>query len=261
MAIDEKMLFLGDLIHFANFYDILDIASHKIGQAFLEVEGLDKLYHNHADFFLGVGYYLQSEIIFVEALKYATREIKLEPDEDNGTLPDNVLELKLQIRQRFSRKMGERIHAISGVLAFREHQELSYDNFKHQHSLTERQLKIRELAKTTVMNWVTRNILQILDLGEIYHLPAWNWHQFVAAVREEDVSHLRGISIQRLARRYEIRPATLGSAIKEQLHRLQKTGSPEPLSLAFPCKLRDVPLPARRLHHTARLWHRFQHAS
>jgi hypothetical protein len=95
------------------------------------------------------------------------------------------------------------------------------------------------------MNWVTRNILQILQLRTYWKLPAWNWHKFVTAVAEQDVNHLNGIGIQRLARRYAIRSATLGYAIKQQLERLYEKvplrgsriwGSQKPDYDMFPCQ-------------------------
>lgn len=58
-----------------------------------------------------------------------------------------------------------------------------------------------------LMNWVTRNVLQILDLGEYMVLPAWNWHKLRTAVAEQTVNHLAAISIRRLATRYTIRPS------------------------------------------------------
>ncbi len=80
------------------------------------------------------------------------------------TLPDHVLELEVGIRECFSQYMGRCVQSISGVLAFRENKETTYET--PYRSLTEPQLKVREIAKTTLMNWVTRNILQILELGE-----------------------------------------------------------------------------------------------
>ncbi|KAF7502680.1 hypothetical protein GJ744_005268 [Endocarpon pusillum] len=70
MEPDRKILFLAELIHLAHLYSILDIASHKIERAFLEIEGLESHYHNCPLFFLEVGYYLQSEVMFMKAMEY-----------------------------------------------------------------------------------------------------------------------------------------------------------------------------------------------
>jgi hypothetical protein len=76
----------------------------------------------------------------------------------------------------------------------------------------------------------------------------------VTAVAEQDVNHLNGIGIQRLARRYTIRPAALGCAIKQQLERLYEKvplrgsriwGSQRPDYGMFACQ-RDNCV---RLHH------------
>ena len=68
--IDMKIICLADLICYADFYCIIDIAGQKIEQAFLHMEDLEKYYHNSSTFFLEVGYYLQSMVIFEGALKY-----------------------------------------------------------------------------------------------------------------------------------------------------------------------------------------------
>ncbi|ERF73694.1 hypothetical protein EPUS_00948 [Endocarpon pusillum Z07020] len=238
MEPDRKILFLAELIHLAHLYSILDIASHKIERAFLEIEGLERHYHNCPLFFLEVGYYLQSEVMFVKAMEYIVGKGLLR----DTTLPDHVLELEVDIRQGFSRYMGGCVQSISRVLAFREDKETTYE--KPYRSLTKPQLKVREIAKTTLMNWITRNILQILELGEHLELPAWNWHKFLTAVGEQDARHLHGVGVGRLASRYAIKPTVLDAALKQQLERLSTTvylqglhesSSRDPEYDMFPC--------------------------
>lgn len=211
---DMKILFLADLIYFADLYNILDIASDKIEQVFLQIEGLQEHYHNSPVFFVEVGYYLRSMTIFTEGLKYAVGKRQLRLGYTN--LPDSVAELEANIRELFCQHLSRRIQNISRVLAFREHKERRYE--KPHRPLTRHQLKIRDIAKSTLMNWVTGNILAILDLDDItMTLPASNWHKLMMAVAEKDVKHLHGISVPRLASRFDVPPITLGAAIKEQL--------------------------------------------
>ena len=219
MGPERKILFLADLIYFGHLYNILDIVSHKIESDFLAIEGLERHYHNSPQFFLEVGYYLQSQVMFVEGMKYIVGKGLL----DVTTLPDIVLGLESGIRERFSQHLQQHIKSISRVLAFREQKETTYE--QPYRSLTEPELKIREVAKTTLMNWVTRNILQIVELDSYMKLPAWNWHKLVTAVAEQDFSHLHGISLRRLGMRYAIKPALLGAAIKQLLERLDREGS------------------------------------
>jgi hypothetical protein len=54
MCPDEKIHFLAELVYFARLYDILGISSPKIETAFVEIEGLEKGYHNNAVFFLEI---------------------------------------------------------------------------------------------------------------------------------------------------------------------------------------------------------------
>ena len=116
--------------------------------------------------------------------------------------------------------MNSRIQYIARVLAFRENKELSYGK-KHDR-LNEARLKTREIAKTTLMNWVTCNILQIMRLEAHMELPAQNWSRFRKAVLEQKVSYLYGIDISRQAKRYSIHPSTLNQAITQQLEMLGK---------------------------------------
>lgn len=241
MEPDRKILFLAELIHLADLYSILDIASDKIETAFLETEGLERHYHTCPLFSLEVGYYLQSEVMFVKAMEYIVGKGLLR-DTTITTLPDHVLELEVDIRQGFSQYMGNCVQSISRVLAFREDKETTYE--KPYRSLTKQHLKVREIAKTMLMNWITRNILQILKLGEYLEVPAWNWHRFMAAVGEQDVRHLHGVGVGRLAGRYAIKPTVLDAALKQQLERLRtavdlrgphKSRSRDPKYDMFPC--------------------------
>lgn len=241
MEPERKILFLAELIHLAHLYSILDIASDKIETAFLEIEGLESHFHTCQLFFLEVGYYLQSEVMFVKAMEYTVGKGLLK-DTTVTTLPDHVLELEVDIRQAFSEYMGNCVQSISRVLAFREGMERTYE--KPYRSLTKPQVMVREIAKTTLMNWVTRNILQCLRLGESLELPVLNWQVFVAAVGEQNVRRLHGIGVHRLASRYAIQPTVLDAALKQQLERLKsevdlrgphESSSRDPDQDMFPC--------------------------
>ncbi len=178
-------------------------------------------------------------------LKYVVGKRRLHVIET--TLPDSVLELELALRERLSRHAGQRIPSKSRVLAFREQKETTFE--KPYRILTVAQLKIREIAKTTLMIWVTHNILQILDLGSYMTLPARNWHKFMNAVAEQNVSYLSGVPVGHLAKRFAVKPATLDAAIKHQLERLYEQfllrGSRK--SRSYNSKYDMHSLPARQL--------------
>jgi hypothetical protein len=139
---------------------------------------------------------------------------------EDTTLPDSVLELELHLRENFSERMQSHVRLISQALAFREFGETTYE--KPYRSLSGPEFKAREIAKLTLMNWVTRYILQILRLSGWMRLPAWNWHKFSRAISEQNVNHLSGISIKRLAKRHELKPTVLKASIKEQLVQLNE---------------------------------------
>jgi hypothetical protein len=103
---DERLVFLANMIFYADFYNILANASFQIEQAFLEMEDLDGHYHNSPYFFLGVGYHLHSERIFETALQFAVGKGCLDPSQTN--LPDDVLEMELGVREGFYHLMNLR---------------------------------------------------------------------------------------------------------------------------------------------------------
>jgi hypothetical protein len=109
MEPDRKILFLADMIYFAHLYSLLDLASHQMEGAFLEIEGLERYYHNCPVFFLEVGCHLQSEVVFAHAMRYCVGKGLLA----SSTLPDSVLELEVDIREHFSESIGKQIQAIS----------------------------------------------------------------------------------------------------------------------------------------------------
>jgi hypothetical protein len=160
MEPDRKKPFLADMIYFAHLYNLLDLASHQIEGAFLEIEGLERYYHNCPVFLPEVGYQLEAEVIFADAMRYCVGSDSLA----SSTLPDSVLELEVVIREHFFESIGKQIQAISQSLAFREQRETTYE--KPYRSLTDNRSSAKDTRgrQNNATNWVTRNFLQILQL-------------------------------------------------------------------------------------------------
>jgi hypothetical protein len=135
MERDRKILFLADMIYFAHLYNLHDLASHQIEEVFLEIEGLERYYHHCPVFLLEVGYHLEAEVTFVDAIRYCAGKDSLA----SSTLPDSVLELEVDIREHFSESICKQIQGISQALAFREQRETTYE--KPYRSLSSAQLK------------------------------------------------------------------------------------------------------------------------
>jgi hypothetical protein len=222
----ENIQILAEIIYYADLYGIMNIVSKKVERQLINIEDLEIGVKWNPMFFLFVGYYLHSEVLFTQAFMNVVGTDML--DCTNVTVPTDIILTERELRIRLVKGLSGFVQDVSRVLAFEKKKERLYDSRGRKHlprygNLSSTQSKIREVAKKAIMNWFTTNILMYIDFSEPMRMCTQDWILFCDAVEARDYSMLEPGGVKSLAARSGLDAPSIEEALKEELKRLDQT--------------------------------------
>jgi hypothetical protein len=142
---------LANIIAAADMYGTLDQVSPYLERRFLDLPGLWKDVARIPRFYLGVSFHLQSDDIFVDAMKQAVgrgcvqRDVRYNSISEPGYFSDQVYILEDSLRRELTRKISDTVRDWSKILACRP-REMTYERARSR-PLNPGDTRIRHIAK------------------------------------------------------------------------------------------------------------------
>lgn len=130
------------------------------------------------------------------------------------------------LKQDLTARITSFVRSVSSLLTFNKKEErISSEpgrkRLLRSGHLSLAQSKLREVAKKALVNWwMANNILAHIDFSEPMTMSTEEWSLFYEALSTRDFSLLEINGVKSIVSRYDLDPASIGTAQRQELERI-----------------------------------------